>query len=1128
MDRVRRCLDRIRLLWWFLVVGRGVLRWCAGVVVLLVVGLALSRVVPLAVSGLLLLAWAAATALLAYREWARLLWRPPSREHAAAQVERSYPGTRLRLLGAVQLDEDRAEGLRLGYDVHLLDAAVADGVRSMDGVRAAVALRPQWLAARNALLVLLGVGAIAGGLAAAGILSADALRAWVRSPREALLLEIVQVQPGDASVGPGEDVPVRAQLRGSVRAPVLLEFREAGGKWRDIRMERGGIRYEATLQNVVSPMEYRVRVGGKSSAVYSITVGTPPVMASLSVALHFPAYSGLGVKTLEENQGDITALVGTRAEVRGRSAATLSGARLDFDELPDVPLSASRADFSGEFVVEKSDRYTLSLTGADGATHGNPPRYLVTAVEDELPQVTVRRPGADITLDRGMLVPLEVEAMDDFGVSSVVLRFEGKGEKQTGAISLRSVREAAPFVRVEHAWDLNPLDLFSNDVVTYYIEVFDNDTVSGPKRAVSPTYSIRFPSMVELFDELTRSQNAQAEMMSSLVESQKGAEDIVDALIDRLRKEQELTLREQKDIERAVQMQQQIEAKRQELVQEVERSLREAEKNSLVNLETLQKVEEMRRLLDEVASEELKEALRKLQEALSETRLSEQQRRLMEANFQQEEFRQRIEQMIAMLQKMQAQQEVEKALKMAEALVQEQKRVVEQTEEMNRALGERRPEARSPEAEQTSRLAEQERRIGEGTRELREQMERTSERLRADANLRRVGEEVERIHREAESANVERDLDRAREEFRRRSPQGAQPPATSALEQLQAMRQGLDNANDFMQGEGGEQTMAALREAVRDTLHLSRAHEEVLSRTSGLNAGSGRASREPNPQAAELGVQEQAIAEGVNAVAQTLAALGEREIRVPLELVWRLRSAAEGLQRGTRALTEDGPSRALPIQRQALAELNTAAFQMLQAMDALNAQMGSGGLANMMEQLQQLAEGQGDLNRMAEQLQEQIRQQGTSASGQQTLERMAFEQNLIRQATERLAEKLDRLKEVLGDLGGLADEMEQVEQRLDAADLNRDVLERMRRIETRMLESARSLQKRQTGNERKSATARRLFDEQTGTENPDWQKLRQTLGQEWSNLAEADAPEAYRALIRAYFRALTEQKGALP
>lgn len=173
----------------------------------------------------------------------------------------------------------------------------------------------------------------------------------------------------------------------------------------------------------------------------------------------------------------------------------------------------------------------------------------------------------------------------------------------------------------------------------------------------------------------------------------------------------------------------------------------------------------------------------------------------------------------------------------------------------------------------------------------------------------------------------------------------------------------------------------------------------------------------------------------------------------------------------------------------------------------------------MMEQMERLAKGQGDLNRFAEQIEQQLRQRGVSPNVQESLERMAFEQGLIRQAMERLVQKLQN--RTLGDVRDLPQEMQQVERDLSTPRLNREVLERMRRIETRMLESTKALQQRETGKSRKAETAKQLFNEQTGIEKPEWERVRQHFTGELGNLSDVGAPELYRALIRSYFRALT-------
>jgi hypothetical protein len=1106
-----------------MVVANAFLRWLAPAVVALGVALVLTRLSPSWARPLAGIVWIAAVAFFGVRQArtvARVRW---SHQHVAGRVEDTYPATRSRLLSALELDAQRERNDRLGYDTYLVDRAVSEGARCLAGVQTRVVFATERRQAIRALLYALTACVGLFALVALRVVTSATVREWTRSPVAAYRVSIEWVKPGNAAVERGADVPIRALIRGSVGRDARLEYRDSGASaWGTVPMTVADGSYSATLRNVVSPLEYRVRAKSAVSESYTLSVANPPGLESLTVTLRFPTYSGLAPKTLERDQGDVRALVGTTVEMTGRSSQPLSRATVDFDEREDIALDVNAASFRGSFVVRESGRYALALTNASAVAQANPPRFFVEAIPDEKPAVEVTRPGRDAALDQTMRVPLTVEATDDYGISRLLLHYTNEKREQSGVLPLRSFPRATPLARVDYEWDLKRLDLFPDESVAYYVEAFDNDTVSGPKRAVSPTYRLRFPSMTELFDELIASQEVQSQTMDSIVEAQGEAEDIVDSLIDRLRKEQELTLNEKKELERAVQMEQKIEEKREELSQEIAKSLDQARKSDLMDAETLQRVEEMQRLLDEVASDALKEAMRKLQQALRETKLDAQREQLMAANFKQEEFRQRIEQMIQMLEKMKSAQEVQKALKLAEALVEQQGQVVEKTEALNRELGERRPTSDSPEGRRSSELGTLESRVRTDAKELTKHIETASRQLRSDDALQQVADELDRLRNEAVQNGLDSNLNRAQNQLSSRNPQNAQPPATDALRQLQQLRQGLDNVNEFMQGSGGEAVMAALREAIRDTLHLAQEHQSTFDATRELSAnrsGSGN-----NPLRRQLASRENALADGADAITDRFRELSEEDIQIPLELAWGLRDAADALRRSSQALEENELGRAVPIQRDALAQLNTTALKMLAAMDNMNAQASSAGMQNMMQQMERLAEGQGDLNRLAEQIERQLRQQGTSPSDRQTLERMAFEQGLIRQAMERLAQKMQNAKQALGDVRDLPKEMGQVERELGGSRLNRDVLERMRRIETRMLESTKALQQRETGKTRKSETGQRLFGEQSGEENAEWERIRQQFTGELGNLSDVDAPEAYRALIRSYFRALTERK----
>ncbi len=1071
----------------------------------------------------LLLLWTAAQVFYARREWRRSSIRRMSEEDVAGHVEDAYPSARTHFLGALQLHNRREKMRSLGYDEGLTRLSIEKGFAAFEGVRSGVV----WAKERRRALVGLawagGASVLTALALALGLAALSDAGEWMFSPAEAFSWEFESIEPGNTSAARGEDVNVYVQLTGNAPESPVVETRAAGadgeaGAWLTVPTEPMNAapagKYAAVIRGVADRMEYRARVGDEASETYAIELLNPPAVDRLSASIHFPSYSGLGVKTLETDQGDIAALVGSRVEMRGEASADLSSASLEFQQGEPLPLKIDGQNFSGQFIVEESDRYRILLKDQQETENANPPEFIVYAVKDEYPSVLDLRPGKNADLDRTMTVQLEAEASDDFGVSLIRLQYT-RGET-SGTVSLGRYDKAEPIVRASHLWDLSALDLFPGDVVSYYIEAFDNDTVNGPKRAVSPTRTIRLPSMAEMFNAVSQSRQTQADLLQSMRDAQEEANSLVDGVIERSRAEKKLTLQDEKELQQALELQNQVEEDRARLVEEMQETIQEAEKNELLSMEALEKVAEMQRLMEQVATEELKAAMQKLQQALEKRPFEERQQQMMAANFDQQKFEERIEQMIRALEKMQTRQELEKARRMAEDLVERQETVVEQTEEAAR----QNEGDQETERQTTDRLAKQEQQIGDDSKELLTQMTKAADGLAEEESTEEIAEDIRRSMREAEERGLSANLSEAQERLEEAKPQEAQSPASEALGELRRMEQDLDNALAYMDGEGGEEILKALRGALRQAISLSSDQETLIEQAA--------EARRIRPYAADyndLALDEKILADGVGAVAEELQALSSEETQIPLELFWKLQDAQYAAERSSAAFADNELDMAIPIQRETMGRVNAAALAMLKTLDALNAQMQNSGAQSMLDQLQQLAEGQGDVNDLAEQIEQMMREQGQTPSGQQTMERLAFEQSLIREAFERLEERMERYGQMAESLGGVGDEMKDVQSRIESGELNQEVLERMRRIETRMLESAKSLEKRQEGENRKASVAERVFGGQEGAERDDWDKIAETFEGAMREMSEIETPDRFRRLIRAYYRALSGSTG---
>ncbi len=935
------------------------------------------------------------------------------------------------------------------------------------------------------------------------------------------------------------------------------ETNRDGTEWHSLEMHRSltEILYSATIENVDRALQYYITSKEVASEKYQIRVNREPGVKQFQMQLNSPAYTQLPPQTLEANVGDIYALFGTEVVFTGDSNKPLASAYLDFEESEDVSLeitesgetgarrgtgngTATRID--GTFIARKSENYSIRLIDAEnGLTNRNPIRYTVNVIKDAAPAVDIIEPARDSVLDDAMFVELKVEATDDYGIQALQLVY--RVEREDAAEVNVPLKQWKPLavqqsVFVTYTWDVDAVGMFPGETLAYYVQALDTDNISGPNVGKSLTYTLRFPSLSEMYDEISAEQQTEQHGIEELFDEQAEAAGLVDTLLDKIRKSQRLTLKDENLMQQVLETQEQIEEAAMSLVEDMKKTAADMEKNQLFDTETLQKYQELQELMEQALSEEHKELLRKLSEALATQELTEQEKALMEANLNQEQFLQQLERAKSLYEQLLLQQELEAAVKQAAALAEQQKELMDTLTAIEE--GANAPQEGQP-TDTPQSLAQKEDRVGSEVSQLQEKLDslgeemgKLAEKQESDAmgtppQIGRLADEIERLNQFAREHQLTETLQDTSANLRSGQNQQALQSGREAEQTLTELAQGLDNALEFMEGANADAAQAAMRQAVTSALHLSHLHEKVLEETQALSS----ATTTENPvdgeikQMQQLAAEELSASEGLERLATQLWELGTRQMEVEPEIVWRLNASNDALSRAARALEDRQPGLAVPIQRAALADMNTAIFQLLNAMAQMNQQMGASGLENMMEQLQQLAQGQEQLNQMAQNLNQQMRQQGQTPGLQEMLRQLAGQQQLIREATERLAEMAEQMAEMLGSLKDVAEDMTEVEKSLQQGEINRQVLDRQEQILTRMLDSLKSLQKRDVGKQRKAQVAKNPSTpaQEVPPLHPDLLEIVRKLETAPNATEVENIPFQYREQLRQYFKRLSQR-----
>ena len=1135
-------LHSLRKQWRLLLFSYSLLRWSGTIALALASAFIIDQILPLPRlfrMGLVLL-WLGIGVYAAFRYLIQPVFQKLTNARVAAYVENHYPGFENRILSAVQLKPEM-ENNRFGYGLGFIEKLIEGTHQLMDEIESRKVFSREFMKLKRyggfALIafVLLFITLFAFPSAAKDF--AQAFNELPKTPQDILVVQIAEVQPGNVRIKSGTDVTIAAKVTGHFGAPVHLYYRVGGGgettasasAWRNLLMTRDDteIAYRFTFKNVTQSMEYYIAVKEEQSERFHITVTRAPILSRFQFKLNYPKYTQLSPQVLEENLGDVTTLIGTMVHFEGDGNQPIASARLVFEESDPVKLTVSEGTrLSGSFIVQRSEKYHIELIDINSISNSQPIAYTIHAIEDTEPQIEIVAPGKDIVLDDLMIVSLQLDAKDDYGVQKIQLVYRVESTDDDVVVPLKTWNPTDTPVFIEFPWDIDPIGLYPGDIISYHAEAIDADNVSGPNIGKSNIYSIRFPTLAELYDAVESEQEAEMQGLEALHDAQAEQTAIIDELLDKIRKSQELTLKDEKLMERVLENQKEIEKTAKDLFEEMKQTTEQMEKQQLFDMQTVEKFQELQELMDQALSEEHKELLRKLAEALEMQELSEQEQKLMEANFNQERFLQQLDRLKDLYKQMIIQQKLEAAVNQTKELAERQERLMEQLRNLAEQASQNSQSNPQDIDQRLKGLAKQEERITEEMNNLHQALDELGEEMSELENLKRVADEIKRLNQFARDVRIAQDLRSATQQMRGNQMQGAMESGAAAQQGLTELHQGLDNALEFMEGGNAEETLTAIRGAVRSGLYLSRTHEEAIEGTDEiLQSGHGQYLPGEVKQLQELAASELGLAAGLNLLADRLWELGTNQMQIDPKTVWRLNAAADAFERSARALEDRKPNLAVPIQKQGLADLNQAVADLLEAMDQMNQQMGEAGMQNMLEQLEQLAQSQGQLNEMAQQLNQQMRRQGRTPSNEQMLQRMAYEQQMIREATERVADMMERLSEVLGDLNAVSEEMREVEGELQRGNLNQQVLNKQREILTRLLESSKSLQKREVSKRRKSEVAK--TPTVAGDDAPPLDpKLLETIQQIESSLRSGDReslPPQYRELIQQYFKALSQQ-----
>jgi hypothetical protein len=1008
------------------------------------------------------------------------LVQKPNYRRIAKGIEAGFALLRGKVINALELSEYQVEG-KEGYSQELIRAVVADGVQGLKSNPITTLINR-----KKTKLVFLTLAGVVVLLCSYTLLfnSRFSLGLYAAFAPDKIPIQLI-VEPGTVLVNKGSvvDVTVRVISPYWFSEGVFVKIEKDGKAIKSRTPLKEGT--AVVRESVAEGFDYYFQVFQKRSLTYRVGLQKPLEITNLKFIYHYPPYTRLAPFTTETDE--IYGLVGTKVEVVGSGDEVLASGECAFTDSSATGLQIDGKDFQGEFSIAKETEFAINLQDRFG--NRNEPKVIkVSPLGDQPPLVKLFVPGRDVDLPVNMKVLLGINALDDYGLGELWLCYEkGGAENKIRLKGLNDRIEDTTF----YYWDLTPLGLMPGEVINYYALVSDNDQVSGPKSSRSEVYSIRFPTVDEIYKDVVSQTTEIKDRLEPISSEQDKLGEEAKRIEDKLKKERELDWAEKKNIENLLSHQEQLLSNIDALKQEVDKALENLQQGMLLDKESLDKLKDIENLLSEILPDEVKRSLNDLRRSL-EKDYPKIKDALANWKLSQEALKKAIDRTLEILKRIEQEERLKAMAQQAEELHKLQKDIQGRLEK-----------------EPGPQLAHSENQVKEGLEGLEQEAKSLAEELKDEEIAKALSDLAKAMEEQGLAAQASQLTDQLQSGGSSQAKQSGQ----KLLVNLADLKAALAALKDKFLDKRSKEIAEKLLKSAKDILTLSKEQE----RLEGAVKGGDDLSR--------LAEAQQTLASGTKILAESIYALSQQSVTVSPQIGSEMIKSLLAMDEAKKGMASANQFQAQANLAQARSHLDQATAAILAALNQGcqgSCSSGSGELEQLMEQLSQLSLQQMMLNQQSGGiLPIPMPGGGLSQAQLSQIQRILSQQSKIRGDLEGLSQSMSEKPGLLGTLDKVVEEMKKVEQDLASLNISRETLERQEKILTRLLDAQKSVRQREFSKKRESEVGKDTGERPVPVALPeDKGERRKRLREELLRALKAGYPKEYEALIKAYFEAL--------
>ena len=857
-----------------------------------------------------------------------------------------------------------------------------------------------------------------------------------------------------------------------------------------------GHTFKYTFRNVTEQINFRFYAAGFYSQPGVIKVIQRPVLKSFYVKIDYPAYTGRKNET-RNSLGDMVLPAGTTVNWSLVTNHT-DAASIKFGEGSQVPLSNNSSEFGYKFRFMNDTAYTLTLYN-NKATIADSYSYHVQVIPDQYPVIQLQQFKDTIS---GKQLLLSGSAGDDYGITRISFNYEVTDKNKSITHKSIAVKATAgALTSFEQYFDIQSLNLKPGQKVSYYIEAWDNDGIHGSKSSRSDIMSYQMYDAEQLDSAINEnSQQINSGISNSSEKTKQLQSDYKDAqnkMVQNTNMDWQMEQMLQQMMEKQKELKNQVDNVKERFEEQMQQS---EQKNYSEELK--EKQQELNKQLNNLLNEELKKQMEKLQELMQKLNKEQAMEAMKELEEENKLFNMDMERMKELMKRMEMQMRMEDMANKMDALAKEQRDLKKETEQGKK---------------DAAALAKEQKKLEEKLdKALKEDMKETQQ-------LAKETKEKDRLENEEQTGKqAQKEMQESEQDLNDKKNDKAGKSQDDAAKNLEEMAKSLREKAGDMDMEQIDIDIKATRQLLSNLIRLSFSQEDLMDKVKRTSASSQAYITNMEEQH-RLHRNSQMIRDSLFALSKRIVKLAPTINKNTTDLERRMQKAVTSLENRRVDLASADQQYIMTYTNNLALLLNELLANLMQMQQEGKKGGGAGSckkpggkkgqgsgpgpqLSDIISQQKQLGEGMGQVQKpggkkpggekgQGQQGKGQGQGQGQGQGGQsgkgnggngegqegengeygesEKLARLAQQQAQIRRQLAELASKLSSK-----GMGNLAKELRELEQKMDKNEtdlvnrrINPDLMLRQKEIQTRLLETEKSMREQEEDDKRSSRTA---------------------------------------------------------